>query len=153
MYTIYTDGSNQVSIICTKCKLEQNIDVTKLKGTQKNLKGKCRCGEPYQFNIEFRQRYREDVRLSGEYFIQGIEEKGEIIVRDLSMSGVQFECLNPHHISKNDELKLKFNLDDSKRREIRKSVKVIWVGDRTVGAHFIETKLYKKELGSYLHIL
>lgn len=150
MYTIYTDDTNRVSIICPKCKSEQNIDTTNFKDTQKKLKGTCRCGEPYQFTIEYRRRYREDVRLTGEYFIEGIKEKGQIIIRDLSMSGIRFECLNPHHISKDEELRVKFRLDNSKRTEIRKHVKVMWVRDSTIGADFIETKFHKEDLESYL---
>ena len=150
MYTIYTDDTNQVSIICPKCGHEQNIDTTKFKDTQKKLKGKCKCGEPYQYTIEFRKRYRKDVRLSGEYIIPGIEEKGEIIIRELSMSGIQFECLNPHHISKDDTVKVKFKLDNPKRSEIQKPVKVIWVRDRTIGAHYIEKMFYETDLGFYL---
>ena len=152
MYTIYTDGTNQVSIICPKCKVEQNIDTTKIKSIQKKLKGKCRCGEPYEFTIEIRKRYRDDVRLSGEYLILGKEGKGKIIVRDFSMSGIQFECLNPHNIFKDDIVRVKFKLNDLKKSEIQKPVKVIWVKDRKIGAHFIETKQYEKQVGSYQQI-
>jgi hypothetical protein len=152
MYTVYTDDTNQVSIICPKCEREQNIDTTKFKDTQKKLEGKCRCGEPYQFTIEFRKRPRKDVRLLGEYFIPGIEEKGEIIIRELSMSGIRFECLNPHHISKDDTVKVKFKLDDPKRSDIQKHVKVVWVRDRIIGAYYIEKKLYQTNLALYLQI-
>jgi hypothetical protein len=141
-----------VSINCPKCGVEQNIDTTKFKDTHKKLKGKCRCGEPYKFTIEYRKRYREGVRLTGEYFILGEEEKGEIIIRDLSMSGIRFECLNPHHISENDVLKVKFKLDRPKSSEIQKLVKVIRVRDRIIGASFMETKSYKRDLEFYLQI-
>ena len=110
MYTIYADNGNRVSVNCLKCGLELNIDITKLKNTQNNLEGECKCGEPYQYTIEFRKRYRESVKLEGEYFIHGIKEKGRIIIRDLSMIGIRFDCLNPHHISKDDVLRVKFNL-------------------------------------------
>lgn len=150
METIYTDDTNRVSIICPKCGIEQNINTTNFKDTQKKLKGKCRCGEPYQFTIEFRKRYRKDVSLPGEYIILGIGVKGEIIIRELSMSGIRFECLSPHHISKDDILRVKFKLDDPKRSEIRKPVKVKWVRDLTIGAHYIEKKLYETDLGFYL---
>ena len=152
MYTIYLDNTNRVSIICPKCGLEQNIDTTKFKDTENKLEGKCKCGEPYQYKIEFRKRYREGVRLTGDYYIQGIGEKGEIIIRDLSMSGMLFECMNPHNISKDDLLRVNFKLDDPKRSEIQKHVKVIWVKDRTIGADFIKTKFYGKELKSYLQV-
>jgi len=150
MYTIYTDDSNQVSIICPKCRLEQNIDTTNFKDTQKKLDGKCRCGEPYQYSIEFRKSYRKDVRLPGEYIIPGIEEKGDMIVRDLSMIGIRFECLNPHHISKDDTVKVKFRLDDPNRSEIQKPVKIVRVEDRIIGAYYIEKKLYETNLALYL---
>jgi len=150
MYTIYTDDSNQVSITCPKCGVEQNIDTTKFKDTQKKLDGKCRCGEPYQYSIEFRKSYRKDVRLPGEYIIPGIEEKGDMIVRDLSMIGIRFECLNPHHISKDDTVKVKFRLDDPNRSEIQKPVKIVRVEDRIIGAYYIEKKLYETNLALYL---
>ena len=150
METIYTDDTNRVSIICPKCGFEQNIDATKFKDTQKKLKGRCRCGEPYQFTIEFRKRYRKDVSLPGEYNLQGKGEKGDIVVRDLSMIGIRFECLNPHHILRDDTVKVKFKLDDPKRSDIQKHVKVVWVEDRIIGAYYIETKLYKNDLKFYL---
>ena len=99
---------------------------------------------------ELRKRPRKDVRLPGQYSIQTIGEKGDIIVRELSMIGIRFKCMNPHHIVKEDTVKVKFNLNDPKRSEIKKSVKVVWIRDRIIGAYYTETKLYKNELGSYL---
>ena len=152
MDTIYTDDTNRVSIICPKCGFEQNIDVSEFKDTQKKLTGKCGCGEPYEFTIEHRKRYREGVRLTGEYSILDKEDKGEIIIRDLSTSGIRFECLNPHHISEDDVLKVKFKLDRPKRSEIQKLVRVIQVRERIIGAQFMETKSYNNDLKFYLQI-
>ena len=149
MQKIYVVDSNKATI-CPKCGFQKSIDATKPKGTQKNLVYKCRCGVDYEVCIERRKEYRKDVELFGEYSIQTIGEKGDIIVRDLSMIGIRFECLNPHHISRDDTVKVKFKLDDPKRSEIKKSVKVVWVEDRIIGAYFIETKSYKANLGSYL---
>jgi len=150
METIYTDDTNRVSIICPKCGHEQNIDTTKFKDAQKKLQGKCRCGEPYQFTIEFRKRYRKDVRLPGKYSILGKGEKEEIIIRELSFTGIQLESLKPHQILKDDTLEVTFKLDNPRRSKIRKLAKVIWVRDRIVGAHYIETKLYENDLEFYL---
>ena len=150
MYTIYADDTNQVSIICPKCKLEQNIDTTKFKDTQDKLKGKCKCGAPYEFKIEFRNRYRKDVNLPGKYIILGRGEKEDIIIRELSLTGIQFESLKPHYILEDDTLEVTFKLDNHWRSEIRKLVKVVWIRDLIIGAHFIETKSYKNELESYL---
>jgi hypothetical protein len=150
MKKVYVDDINRVTIICPKCGFEKNIDTTNFKDTQKELKGRCRCGETYQFTIEFRKRHRKDVRLPGEYIVQEKGEKGEIIIRELSLSGIRFESLMPHQMLKDDTLELKFKLDNPLRTEIRKLVKVIWIKDRIVGAHYIETRLYEKDLGFYL---
>jgi hypothetical protein len=150
MKKVYIDENNRATIICTKCGFEQNIDVTNFKDTQKRLEGRCKCGETFQFTIEFRKRYRKNVRLPGEYIVQGKGEKGEVIIINISLSGIRFESLRPHQISKNDILEVKFKLDSPLRSEIRKLAKVIWVKNRIVGADFSEKKLYEKELGFYL---
>ena len=150
MYTIYADETNQVSIICPKCQLEQNIDTTKFKHTPKKLEGKCQCGEPYEYTVEFRNRYRKDVNIPGNYSILGRGEKEDLIIRELSLTGLQFETLKPHYISEDDALEVTFKLDNHWRSEIRKLVKVIWIKDIIIGVHFMETNSYENELRSYL---
>ena len=150
MKKVYVDDTNQATIICPKCGFEKNVDVTDFKDTKKKLKAKCKCGETHRFTIEFRKKYRKDVRLPGEYIIQEKGEKGEIIIRALSLTGIRFESMRPHQISAGDMLEMKFILDNPMKSEISKLAKVIWVKDRVVGANFSETELYAKVLGFYL---
>ena len=150
MKTVYVDDANQATIICPSCGFTKIIDTTKFRNTQKSVKAKCKCSETFRFTIEFRKQYRKKVNLPGEYIIQERGEKGEIIIRDLSMGGIRFETLSLHQISKDDTLKVKFKLDDSLRSEICKIVKVKWIKDRIIGAQYSETNLYKKEMGFYL---
>jgi hypothetical protein len=152
MKKVYVDDTRQATIICPKCGFEKTVDVTEFKDSQKKLKAKCKCGETYRFIIEFRTKYRKNVRLPGEYIANEKEEKGEIIVRELSLTGIRFESLKPHQMSPGDILEVKFRLDNPLRKEIRKLVKVIWIKDRFVGANFTETKFYEKGLGFYLKI-
>ena len=150
MKKIYVDDTNQATIICPKCLFEKNIDVTNFKDTHKRLKAKCRCGEVFRFSLEYRKHYRKKVRLSGEYFVQGKDEKGEIIIEDISASGIRFASLKPHYISRNDTVELKFTLDNPMRTEIQGLVKIIWIIDRNVGAEYIDPKSLEKGLGFYL---
>ena len=92
-----------------------------------------------------------DVSLPGEYNIQGKGQEGEIIIRDLSLSGIRFESLIPHQISPDDTLEVVFELDNPSRKKIQKTVKVIWVDDLIVGAQFNERDLYEKDLAFYLN--
>ncbi len=150
MKKIYVDDTNQATIICPKCLFEKNIDVTNFKDTHKRLKAKCRCGEVFRFSLEYRKHYRKKVRLSGKYFVQGKDEKGEIIIEDISASGIRFASLKPHYISRNDTVELKFILDNPMRTEIQGLVKIIWIIDRNVGAEYIDPKSLEKGLGFYL---
>lgn len=150
MQKLYIDKSKKVTITCPKCLFERNIDVTKIGNDQKILRGKCRCGKAYEFTIVYIKKYRKDIELLGEYIIEKSGEKGDIIIRDLSMGGIRFENLSLYQISKDDILEVKFQLDNPKRSEIKKSVKVIWVKDQNIGANFIETQSYKADLGFYL---
>ena len=150
MKTVHVDDTNQATIICPKCGFTKNIDATNFKNTHKKRKVKCKCGEIFQITIEFRKHFRKNIRLPGEYIIQRKGEKGEIIIRDLSLGGIRFESLRPHQISTDDTLEVKFKLDNQMRSEINKLVRIIWVRDRIVGAQFSESKSYEKDLGFYM---
>ena len=150
MQKVYVDDTNQATIICPKCGLKKNADVTNFKDTHKSLKAKCRCGEIFRVDLEFRKYYRKKVRLHGEYFVQGKDEKGEINIEDISLDGIRFASLKPHYISRNDTVELKFTLDNPMRTEIHTPIKIKWIIDHNVGGQFFDPKSLEKDLGSYL---
>ena len=150
MKKLYVDDTNHVTIVCPNCGFEKNIDTTHFEGTQKKLKTECECGEVHEAIIEFRKQYRKSVRLAGVYSVQGKREKGEMVIRELSMKGIRFESLNPHNISIKDKLDVSFKLDNPMRTEVRRIFKAIWIKNRMVGANCIEPRLYEKDLGFYL---
>ena len=150
MKTFYVDDTNQAIISCPKCGLKKNIDVTDFKNTHKKLKAKCRCGKVFRLGLEFRKYYRKKVQLPGEYFVQEKDKKGEILIEDISMTGIRFASLKPHNISRNDTVELKFTLDNPMRTEIHKLVKIKWIIDRNVGGQLFDPKSLEKDLGIYL---
>ena len=102
MNIFWIDHNNQVTIICPNCRFETNLDAGKFKSGERRQRTECQCGEIFQFIIEYRKQSRMDISLPGEYNIQGKGQEGEIIVRDLSLSGIRFESLIPHQISPDD---------------------------------------------------
>jgi hypothetical protein len=150
MTKFYVNDTNQTTIICPKCGFTKTIDTTNYKETQKSLKANCKCGEAFKFTLEFRKHYRKDVRLPGEYTIRQSGEKGEVMIQNLSLSGIQFTSFRPHNILADDALELKFNLDNPARTEIRRFAKAMWVKDRDVGAQYIEPKSFERDLSFYL---
>ena len=137
MEKVYVDHTNQVKIICPKCRLEKHKIVFKFKDTHKRLKAKCRCGEVFRVTLDFRKHYRKNVQLIGEYFVKGKDEKREILIEDISMTGVRFAALKPHNFSKNDTVELKFTLNNPMRTKVQELVKIIRIIDRNIGAQYI----------------
>jgi len=150
MEKVYVDYTNQVKIICPKCGLEKNKNVFKFKDTHKGLKAKCKCGEVFRFTLDFRKYFRKNVRLAGEYFVQEKDEKGEILIEDISMTGINFAILKPHNFYKNDTVELKFTLDNPMKTRVQKLVKIIWTIDHTVGARFNDPKSIERDFDFYL---
>jgi hypothetical protein len=150
MKKVFVDDTNQATIICPKCGLKKDVDVTNFKNTQKKLRAKCRCGEVFRVILEFRRHRRKKVRLNGEYSVIGSYERGEIILEDISAGGIRFESLKPHYISRNDIVILTFKLDNTMKTEIQKVVKIIWIVDRTVGSQYVGQERLEPKLESYL---
>ena len=150
MEKVYVGHNNRVKITCPKCALEKKINVFKFKDTHKRLKAKCKCGEDFRLALDFRKYYRKNVQFAGEYFALGKNEKGEMIIEDISKTGINFATLKPHNFSKDDLVDLKFTLDNLLRMEVRTRVKILWIIDRTIGAQYIDPKLLEKDLGVFL---
>jgi len=150
MERMYAGATNHVTVICPKCGLKKNINVFKYKDTHKRLKAKCKCGEIFRLSLEFRRFYRKTVRLTGEYFAQERGEEGEVLIKDISMTGINFEASKPHNIAKHDAVEVKFTLDNPDKTELDTLVKIMWAKDLNVGGHFIDQVRYKQDLVLYL---
>ena len=150
MRTIYAGEKNHATITCPKCGLRENKDVTNFKDTPKRLKTECKCGEIYQVDLELRKYYRKIVRLFGEYFVQDKDEKGEVLIKNISIGGINFETIKAHNISRDDIVELKFTLDNQNKTELQTLVKIIWVINLNVGGQFIDESSLKQDLVLYL---
>jgi hypothetical protein len=150
MEIIYAGRTNYITITCPKCGLKKNTNVFKFKDTHKRLKAKCKCGEVFRVALEFRRYYRKIVRLAGEYFVQEKDEKGEVLIKDISMTGINFETLKPHNIAQNDTVELEFTLDNPNETELHTLVKIMWVNDLNIGGQFIDQSRWKQDLVLYL---
>jgi len=137
MGKFYVDENNQARITCHNCGINKNLDVTKFKDTHKRLKAKCRCGEVFRLTLDFRRHYRKKVQLAGEYFVQEKNEKDDILIKDISMTGINFTTFKPYNFSIDDTVELKFTLDNPMRTRVLEPVKIIRTTGRNVGAQYI----------------
>jgi len=110
MEKVYVDKNSRASIICPIFKIEKKLDVTDFKDTHKRLKAKCKCGEVFRITLKFRKHPRKNVLFAGEYFVQEKDEKRDILIKDISMTGINFTTIRPHNFSIDDIVELKFLL-------------------------------------------
>jgi len=100
--------------------------------------------------MERRRYYRKNVQLAGRFENPETGESGDFLVENLSLNGLGFSTLINNRLDKNAVIKIGFRLDDSRRTEIVRLVRVRYVIDRYVGCQFSDQKSFDGDLGFYL---
>jgi predicted RNA-binding Zn-ribbon protein involved in translation (DUF1610 family) len=148
IHKFFVNNENLVTFRCPKCGVSKTVDATKLKVASTRLKITCKCGETFRGEIEFRKYYRKSVKLFGKYLHLSSPKRGEMIVVDLSMTGLGFTSSSPHGLKAGDHLDVFFKLDNKLRSDIRLKVVVRNVRGLFVGAERTDTDLIH-DLGFY----
>ena len=99
--------------------------------------------------------YRKATQLKGRYVNQSRDnDKGGILVNNISMNGIGFYTVSSHRIEKNNILNLDYKIDDAQKTFISREVIVRRVvkGDKFdhVGAEYVNVDEYDTYLDFYL---
>jgi hypothetical protein len=136
---------------CPFCRHARTVSVAKIKDKKKVIKVKCACQESYSVSLELRKMYRKNTSLNGRYINLSLDnERGMMIVKDVSMGGIGFEAVGKSRIQVEHELEVTFTLDDTHSSVIKKQVVVRIVRGKFVGCEFLHSHEYDKSLGFYL---
>ncbi len=147
--TAYVSEKNEATIICVNCGRTRLIGVSP-EGVYKPVKAKCACGFRFLVSFEKRQHYRKETHLFGEYLKAGPDkEVGQMVVKDISRTGLRFRTERNHGIGVGDIVRVSFNLDDSGSTLISKTVEAMRIEGRMVGAKFCDHEI-EKALAFYL---
>lgn len=133
----YVRPDNTAVITCPHCNRQKTVPVDAYKGSKSHIKIKCGCKNVFTVNLEFRKRQRKRTSLRGTYINNSQRNKrGSLVIRNISVSGLEFSTLDTHDFKVEDELTIEFNLDDEQRSLITKDVIVRDVRERSVGCEF-----------------
>jgi hypothetical protein len=133
----YVRPDNTAVINCPKCKRQKEVKVDKFKGSKSRIKIKCACKHVFVVQVEYRKRHRKRTNLSGTYVNHSRQNSsGRLYVRNVSVSGLEFTTLDIQNFNLEDELTIKFTLDDEQRTEITKDVTVRDVRKNAIGCEF-----------------
>ena len=147
---------NKATMVCDQCGKTRIINVSDVKHNPQKVR--CSCKAEFFISIEGRKFYRKQTKLLGEYVRLGertgkTQDKGRMIVTDLSRGGLGFSTESPHNLRVQDIIQVTFNLDDTKRSEVNKRAVVRRVASSFVGAEFLDLDAYgesNRALGFYL---
>jgi len=133
----YVRPDNTVVITCPACGQQRTINVASLDKHKASIKVKCDCKNIFTVNLEFRKRVRKRTHLRGTYVNHSqIESSGNLIITIVSVSGLEFTCVDVSSFKVDDELTIQFTLDDEHRSEVRKEAIVRGVRTKSVGCEF-----------------
>ena len=149
---VHIIGDKFLMINCPFCGILKKVAADKYKNIKHKITVRCKCGNRFNVQFNFRKKYRKSVAIAGEFMTLSprMSTKRVMTVYDLSANGLRFKMIDNVIVNKGDELIVKFNLDDTKRTFIRKKVVVQFANDNFIGCEFTELALYEKELGFYL---
>jgi hypothetical protein len=148
---IFIANDDTAAFICPECQKSKTVNVTKYKNIQTavRVKCKCPCGHSYSVLLERRKNIRKNINLIGSFLYEKSGEKGNMLVTDLSRSGLRIKLSNPIDIQVGEKLSLEFTLDDKERSLIHKKVVVKSVQGNSLGVKFLQEDHFDK-LGPYL---
>lgn len=147
----FVKSGNEATIICPKCNLAKTISVTQFRNRQHLLKVKCKCGNRFKIQLEFRRHYRKDTDLTGTYELKTPATGGGLVkISNLSLSGVCFLVRGIHNIKTGQRGTLNFTLDNRKQTVLFKNVIIRSVDKGRIGCEFVDDQAFEKELGFYL---
>ena len=133
----YVREDDSAVLNCPHCGRQKAIPVDKLRGHKHKLKVKCGCKKTFTVNLEFRQRVRKKTYLRGTYINHSQKDSsGDLVIKNISVVGLEFTSLNVQDFKVDDELTVEFNLDDKHKSKISKNVIVREVRRRSVGCEF-----------------
>ncbi len=169
MKSIYVNSENKATIACPGCGREKTVDASKFMkrdGPVKiKYKFKCdHCGKKANKNVndttdhtsvvvlERRKFYRKKVQLAG-ILVDQRGKKEEIIVIDLSRSGLKFRLKSLWPFQLDDKISVEFHLDNPQKTFINKESVIKKIDALTISVEFTSTQTYSesdKAIGFYL---
>lgn len=147
---IFVDERNRASILCNHCGIERMTDVSRYANHPGPVRARCSCGHVFSFTLDKRKQYRKKVNLFGHYArMAPTKETGEILVENLSRTGLSFKTKIKTNMAINEIIKIELVLDDPQKSVIIRNAVVMRVGDVSISAEFCDNQS-DKNLAFYL---
>ena len=151
--TTYVRPDRTAVLTCPHCNRQKEISVDSFKDHKNRLNVKCACKKTFTVILEYRKRVRKRTHLHGKYVNHSQKDRtGNLVVKNVSVSGLEFSSMDLPHFNLNDELTIEFTLDDEHMSVVRKEVTVVDIRIKSIGCEFSRSGEYAFDgpLGFYI---
>jgi len=134
---IYLNKYKEGNIICPQCKTSKRVNAADFRMNHE-IKVTCTCRHSYFIKFEQRQYYRKKLSLNGifEKITQDRDVSDQMIITNLSATGLNFKTNNVNGLNKNDSIRLSFLLNNSMRSQLQIMGVTKYVNGPYVGVEF-----------------
>jgi hypothetical protein len=149
---IHCGKKRECAVTCYNCGKPNRIDTTTVK-LEQPIQIECKCGNCFFIQLEQREYYRKEVKLTGNYkkLLPENQEKGKLIIEDISYTGIGCRTVKKHNLQTEDVIQLEFTLDDLHNSQLIESGIVKDIRDKYLGIKFQDLSHHsRKIIGFYL---
>jgi hypothetical protein len=142
----------ECAVTCYQCGKPNRIDTTTAK-LEQPIQIECKCGNCFSIQLEQREYYRKEVKLTGNYerLLPENQEKGKIIIEDISYTGIGCRTVKKHNLNLEDVVQVEFSLDDVHNSQLIENGIVKDIRDKYLGIKFQDLSQHsRKTIGFYL---
>ena len=141
--------SGTANFSCPECGKNRQMDVTRFREAQKEVKLKCtcKCGHVFSVILERRLDVRKKVSLPGVVHLN--RKRYPVDVINISRLGLRIRTRGRLEINLLDKVNIEFVLDDAANSTVRKEMIARTMRENQIGLEFVDDKHYDK-LGPYL---
>ncbi|MFH1103199.1 MAG: PilZ domain-containing protein [Pseudomonadota bacterium] len=135
---IHISADNLATFVCPKCSRSRTEDVSKYLSLPREIRAtiRCKCGHEFMIVLDRRKAFRKRAELFGIYYNPKTKESRDVVILDLSRSGLRFQVKGKVNVVLGDRLVVEFHLDDAARSLVKKKVIVKNISDSMIGVQF-----------------
>lgn len=147
----FVNEQGHATIVCPACNNPKVVSVGHLRERQHQVRLKCSCQHIFKINLDFRQCYRKQTKLTGTYIMHPPATGGGLAsIHNISLSGICFQTRGVHKLVPGNKGHIDFTLDNKKMTHLHKEFIIRTVNGNLIGCEFKKDQAFDKELGFYM---
>lgn len=161
---VAVEPDNSAIVTCPNCRVRYTVNAAAVTTRGRTSRLRCKCGHAFSIFFEFRETPRRQhvvkgyYRLFREFYVRGgtrtlrtSENFREMLVKDISRSGIGFKTATLHGLNIGERIEVMFTLDDLQETHIERKATVRRVAEGNyLGCEFTDLGYVDKDTGFFV---